>query len=556
MKIKSISFKNLFAYGEEINTINYSDDGKLILLSGISGAGKSSLLNLPILLLYGKVGKISKTAIANRINKNGWIKGEIRKGAHDYIIERTFMPNSIKVFKDGIDIENFGSNDAQDYINNEIIEIPQATFANLISTSMKNFKSFLTMSPSDRKQIIDRCFSLEVINIVFENIKKDLKEIGNTINADNSTIYSLNISLTNSNNELIKIQDELKSEDNQKIIDENNKKIKEINNNIDNLNTNYKKIGNKEKEINDKVISLNNEILVNNMNIKQIEEKINLFGKEKCPTCGTPFSSDRFIEIKEKLNILLENKKKYKKEHTTLINDLKDKLLKIKKINNKINDNIYKLNLEINKLNTDNRILLNKIQSSTEYQAIKNIIDKTTKQINDIKKNIEKNTKKLLDLQILQSIYSIDGVKKQVINNYLPLLNKEISENLNLLNFPYQLSFNDKFEPTLSDLGKDIQIETLSDGEMTRVDLVILCSLFKLLKRRYPTINIFSIDETISTLDTFTSKIVLKFLKDFAKEMNLCCIIVSHTDLNLEEFDEIIEITKEKGFSKIYYRNI
>ena len=78
----------------------------------------------------------------------------------------------------------------------------------------------------------------------------------------------------------------------------------------------------------------------------------------------------------------------------------------------------------------------------------------------------------------------------------------------------------------------------------------ILCSLFKLLKRRFPTINILSIDEVISSLDNESSGLVLDYLKRFAKENNLSCFIVSHTDLYLDNFDKIIAVTKN-GFSKI-----
>ena len=109
------------------------------------------------------------------------------------------------------------------------------------------------------------------------------------------------------------------------------------------------------------------------------------------------------------------------------------------------------------------------------------------------------------ELNTLSIIYSIEGVKQKVINNYLPLLNKEIAANLQLLNFPYQLEFDSKFQPILKDIGTVLPPETLSDGEMTRVDMVVLCSLFKLLKRKYPSINIFSIDELISFLDTENS---------------------------------------------------
>ena len=118
------------------------------------------------------------------------------------------------------------------------------------------------------------------------------------------------------------------------------------------------------------------------------------------------------------------------------------------------------------------------------------------------------------------------------------------------MNFPYQLDIDSKFEPHLKELGVELSPETLSDGEEARVDLVILCSLFKLLKRRFPSINILSIDEVISSLDSESSGLVLEFLKEYAKENNLSCFIVSHTDLFLDNFDKIIEVNKD-GFSKI-----
>jgi len=111
----------------------------------------------------------------------------------------------------------------------------------------------------------------------------------------------------------------------------------------------------------------------------------------------------------------------------------------------------------------------------------------------------------MLDLQNLLLVFSIDGVKQKVINNYLPLLNKEIEHNLLLLNVPYGLEFDSKFDPHLKDLGNELDPVTLSDGEMTRVDIIVLCSLFKLLKRRYPSINTFTLDEVISTLDNTNS---------------------------------------------------
>lgn len=202
MKIESISFKNIFAYGETMHTINYSDEGQLILLKGESGAGKTAVLSLPCLMLYGRIEKTPKNSIANRVNKNGFIRGELSVGSHKYVIERGFLPNTLKVFKDGVDIENIGIKDAQAYIDSEIIDIPQITFNNMISISMKKFKSFLTMSPADRKQIIDRIFDLEIVNIMYESAKKDIRELGNQINADNAALFQVTRTLANTQQEL------------------------------------------------------------------------------------------------------------------------------------------------------------------------------------------------------------------------------------------------------------------------------------------------------------------------------------------------------------------
>jgi hypothetical protein len=64
---------------------------------------------------------------------------------------------------------------------------------------------------------------------------------------------------------------------------------------------------------------------------------------------------------------------------------------------------------------------------SGEYQAVQNIINKTTEQITTIKTALEEKNQNMIDMQNLCVVYSIEGVKQKVINNYLPLLNKEIA---------------------------------------------------------------------------------------------------------------------------------
>lgn len=551
MRFESIEFKNIFAYGEAVQKVEYSDSGKLILLKGQSGAGKSAILSLPVLVLYGKLASVTKAGIANRVNKHGWIRGTVIKGQHKYVIERTFSPNSLKIWKDDEEIDNFGSSDAQDYIKTEIIEIPITTFTNMITISMKKFKSFLSMSPSERKGVVDEVFDVRVINMVFDQIKKDAKELGSSINGDNATLYSLNQTWTNANNELVKIQQNSMTEENAAQIETNNARIEQLTEEINKFNEAMKVVNEKSQENNNNITKKNREYTEQNMKLAQVNEKLNLFSQSKCPTCSTPFAGDMFEEIREKLSTAKKMIEEAMNNIKTEITELNNRSKLISDKQNQVNNAIYQFRVEINKLQADNCIIDEKIKSSVEYQGIQNIIDQTYGQIQQVKDSIDEKTKKLHQLQKLQTIYSIDGVTKMVINNYLPLLNQEIAENLIMLNFPYTLSFDEKFTPHIKDLGVDVQVETLSDGEMTRVDLVVLCSLFKLLKRKFPSINILTLDESVSTLDPVNSGSVLAFMSAFAMENDLNCFIVSHTDLYLENFDEIIEVEKVNGFSNI-----
>ena len=565
MKFESIEFKNVFAYGEEVQKIEYSSDGKLILLKGVSGAGKSAILSLPTLVLYGKLKSVSKSGIANRTNKHGWVRGVIKKGQHEYVIEREFTPNSLKVWKDGEEIDSFGSSDAEDYIKTEIIEIPLATFNNMVTISMKNFTSFLSMSPTERKQVVDEVFDVRVVNMAAEQIKKDAKELGNSINGDNQTMYSLGQTLANANHELQVIQQKNATPESEEKITQNNTEIAALNKTLIEYNEALKLIAQKSTDANTQLNAKNTEIQQKNGEISEkqstvrtINEKIKLYNQSKCPTCATPFTGEAYDGLKKQLNDLLAQKQTdvqtLQNELTTLrtqYSEIQQHIGKIAEAKQKVDNGIYQIRLKINQLQNENALIVEKQKASAEYQAVQNIIDQTNKQLDDIREQVNNKTRKLGQLQQLQKIYSLDGVLKLIIEQWIPVLNDEIAENLLLLNFPYTLKFDNKLNAEVSDLGANVPIETLSEGEKTRLNICILTSFYKILQRKFTSLNILSLDETVSTLDSINSGALLMFLKAFADENNINCIVVSHTDLSLDEFDEVIEVEKKMGFSHL-----
>ena len=137
MKLKKIEWRNIGPYGNKLQKLEFSDEGGLWMLLGKNGHGKSFVVNLPKILYYGRLDKFKKEDIANRINKHGWVKGEIETSPGTFVtIERNISPADLKVYKymqgeepnEDNDIGKAGIKNYQDYIDLEVTGLPYHIF--------------------------------------------------------------------------------------------------------------------------------------------------------------------------------------------------------------------------------------------------------------------------------------------------------------------------------------------------------------------------------------------------------------------------------------------
>lgn len=558
MKILKLEWRNIFGYGNKIETLEFGEEGKLWQLSGRSGSGKSSLLSIPKLLLYGKTegssGKLIKTSnIANWINQNGWIRGTVKNGNNEFVIERTFSPSSLTVYKNGENLDKAGLKDMQAVIDSEILDnLPYHIFSNVMILSLNNFKSFVSMSPGDKRLIIDKIFSLDIINKVYELIKKDMKELGNSINLSNSQIYSLEQTIKTSSAELEALSKRTTDDHKDTLaeLEEKGKKLKEL---YDNQLKVYQDEYNKYNDYCTAESVASMQVVQECNKCNEIHKQIQLFKEDKCPTCGTPFNGKAFDDLRETLdkeyreqyaiwetqNNLLKTATEKKTTQLNLLNELKTCIDKILAKNNEIV-------IEIKSIQTAST-------KTEEYKSIQNIINETKITKVNLEKTVNESNSKMNLLNIMESLYSSDGIKKKIMENYLPTLNEEIKGTLTALSFPYSLEFDSNFNPHLEYLGNPIDVENMSAGEHKKVDLTVLCSILKMLKRKYPQINLVCLDETLSSLDYESSTDIITYLQEIASTMNLNIFIVSHTQLDENLFDTRIHIDKNSGFSNLSY---
>ncbi|HPI82394.1 MAG TPA: AAA family ATPase, partial [Candidatus Paceibacterota bacterium] len=505
MKLKKIEWRNIGPYGNKLQKLEFSDEGGLWMLLGKNGHGKSFVVNLPKILYYGRLDKFKKEDIANRINKHGWVKGEIETSPGTFVtIERNISPADLKVYKymqgeepnEDNDIGKAGIKNYQDYIDLEVTGLPYHIFSNIISLSVNDFKSFISMTPSDKRIIIDKLFAMEIINRMNDLVKKDLREAKINIDLYDREIVSLQNAIKGAQKELEKLKKTV-AEDNTKRLEAIREKMLEYKPKLEDAYKKQKSYQDKQDEIRAAQKQFLEQKSKLQSSIKEINKKIGLYQQDKCPTCETPFNDKRFElvrgeldeTIKKKqadLNVLLSGESKYDEA----LKKIQETLSKINEYIVQVRTAFFTLQKEFNQLKGD---------KPQEFQSIENIISKNSETIQ--KKETEKTVldDKYKYMAILSDLYSDNGVKKRILESYLPTLNKEIEFTLQELHFPYELKFNSDFEPKLNHLGIEVNVETLSTGEKKRVDLAVLISIIRMLKRKYPSLNIFMLDEVLSS---------------------------------------------------------
>ena len=555
MRILNIEWKNIGPYGNRINELSFDKLGGLWMVVAKNGSGKSFLVNLPKILYYGRLDKFKKDDIANRLNKRGWIKGTIEINPNTLTtIERNFSPQDLRVYKhsneewpnESNDIGKSGINNYQDYIDLEVVGLPYHIFSNIISLSINDFKSFISMTPGDKRIIIDKLFAMEIINEMNKLIKEDLRKLKTDIIIFDTEISSLKKTIITASKELEKLKEKI-NEDNSQKIQTITKKMIEYKPKLEDAYNKLREYTKKENDVKKSYEIFNSQKTNLNHDIKVLKKQVDLYNQDKCPTCETPFTEKRFELLKEDLNSKLKNKKN--ELEVLLSNESKydDILKKIKEAIKNINEFISQVKYTYQRLQKELEYL--KIDKPKEFISIENIISKNTIEIQnkeDKKINLDEDFKYK---SILEQLYSDDGVKKKILDSYLPTLNKEIEFTLSELHFPYRLRFNNDFEPHIEHLGIEINVETLSLGEKKKVDLAVLISIIRMLKRKYPSLNIFMLDEVLSSIDGDGIYDIIGLLQKISKELLMNIFIIHHAPLPIEFFSYQIEIEKKDGFS-------
>ena len=555
MRIDYIEFKNFASYGNQKQRIEFKkEDSELFLTLGKNGHGKTTIANAIIYGLYGKVEGVKLADLPNRINKELHVKIGLQCGTMFIEIERGISPNRFNVLINGVEFDKAGKKSVQEYLEDEVFGIPYHVFKNIIILSVNDFKSFLTMSNSDKKQIIDRMFGFSILNDMQRQIKDERRDIKMDIDSFDAELNQIMDSIASVRGKLNTLLEESASANKSKI-QELKDQLVELHETVLDIEANRKTEEDAMNKFNKEYNEKRTEAGDIKREIDYLNKKLKLYESGHCPTCETKLTSDWHLSQKdsfsEKIECNTNNIKSIKAEMDALqdkVTEARDAKLELE---GQIRDNKFtmkQLKVELLKLKDS--------PEGADFDHLRNLITEFEE------KEAEKsNSKDGLNaeynfMEVVENILGEDGVKNLAVKTILPGLNTNIAAMSQTMHLPFHIRFDEKFNCIINHLGEDINPMTLSTGERKKADFIVIVAIIKILKLRFPQLNLLFLDELLSSVDHDGVYNILKILNQVIKEHKINTFVINHSVLPHEIFDKKIQIYRENGFSKFTIESI
>jgi DNA repair exonuclease SbcCD ATPase subunit len=549
MRIKKIEWRNFSSYGNRKQEIEFEEEACLYQVVGENGAGKSSISQVITFGLYGKLEGKKLKDIPNRINGNAWVMITLDSNGSEIVVERGLEPNIFKLYINGIEYDQAGVRSVQDYLSEDILGIPYYVFNNTISLSINDFKSFIKMSSQDKRSIIDKIFGFHVLNQMRDLLKEENRKIRESMENLGGRLSSVESTIQSSLNEMENLANQIE--------EESSSKKEELQNSLETFeglqvihNKKTEEFRDIENELNSELTNTNRLVIESRTKLQEVQRKIKLYDLDQCPTCQTSLDSEFHHCIKDGLVADQSSVSRQLEESNTLMGDLKQKERDLSTTKRDIMDKGKKIEMKINEIRRDLKSL-NESSNDKQLQSLQRIVDNLQGERGKMETESFKNQEKNNWLRTLDEILGEKGVKQMAIRTILPSLNSEILELLGKMHLDYQVIFDEEFNATIYHMGVEIPTQTLSTGEMKKVDFVVLIAIMKLMKMKFSSINLLFLDELFSSVDPDGVHSILRILRSVCKELGLNIFVINHAPMPHEIFDWKLEVAKANNFSSI-----
>lgn len=572
IRFQTLKYKNFLSIGN--NGVEYDfNEGQNYLIMGKNGGGKSTIIDAMNFGLYGKpFRKINKPQLVNSINgKHCEVEITFETRGRQYRILRTIKPNVLRVWEDGKELQQRSSvHEFQSLLTNQILRMSESSFRQLVVLGSKSFKPFMTLDAAERRTVIEDLLDIGVYQSMFNILKKKTATVEKEYELAESRLLEVENSIQTSEEYLNRISG-----------DEGQKHLKRVEDNLNRLKQEKREAEEKlskliKKNIEDSLASaeqnmnqaekelgkLNAAFQAMGSNLKTQEKEYKFFAEnDSCPKCHqdidetiksremtkTREAIDKLKGDMKKCNEMVEQRaftKKEVKEQLDRYREFERDMEFIKSDIRNYEKTIADKEAELEELKT---------KSKEDVSFVQNKIDEYSERCQELVADIDEYQDDLRSYEYISSLLRDDGIKQQIIQTYLPLINKLIRKFLDIMEFNVDFRFDESFKETIKARGRDdFTYGNFSEGEKLRIDLCLLFTWRELSRmKNSAATNLLILDEIgESSLDDAGFDCFMKILK--SEQDNQCSVIISHSPEKIEPYvSRVYRFNKIGNFSEV-----
>lgn len=558
-----ISMKNFLSIGNQPIEVQFDNFDKTLVM-GTNGTGKSgTVIDSLNFALFGKpFRKIRKPELVNAINeKDMRVELEFNIGDVEYKVVRGLYPSVFEIWQNGTLINQDAK--AKDYqkVLEQIVSMNEKTFRQIVVLGSSSYIPFMRLTTGDRRIIMDNLLDIGVFTNMRNVVKSKLSDLKDEHQQLKYDIDIQKNSLEHKKSHLDELNTRRSS-----IVNENKEKLESLNNEIetywnesvrlqeeaDSIDVgDIEKVRSNIKELND----YNSKI---QYSLKDLSKNKSFFQEnDSCPTCSQ--SIDQSIaeskvsefdnEIGKKNETISMIEKKHEELNSTL-NEMEEKKNQKESLYRQVKEYVTLISTK-KKYKKEIEETIARYESDNEKE-IEQEIESLEVSIADMEKKFDSLDEEVLYYNTINDMLKDEGIKTQIIKNYIPILNRLIRKYLDIIEFNIDFTFDENFNETIKSRGRDeFSYSQLSEGEKLRIDIVLLFSFKELAKiKNSASTNLLILDEMgNNSLDESGFNSLMTILNSAAEDNTNIFFIGHGMSSGIDHFDRLIEFSKNNYFT-------
>ena len=529
----------------------------------------TSMINALCYALFNKpFGNISLERLINRTNNSKNTQMEVRlafskDGVEYEILRSRGAEYTISLIRDGVDITPGKGVTECDNLILDVIGISYELFTRIIVFSGTSV-DFLQLPISKQRSLIEELFGISILS----EKAKLLKELITNTSSDIKICEAV-IKQQETSNKLYKTQvaDAIRRVE---LWDKQNtaeiKNIQLLLEQVNNVNFEEEQTLRAQRE------NLQEDISIITTSLRTSErERVNLISSNskdreelshlensKCPYCLQDFQSaqDKIATLKEKILSKINRAQELDNE----IQNQQTKLTDLRAAQEEIKSNIkYENFSELLNIKTNivqNQTKLHSLQSAgnPHLEPLQKLFDQGEVEIEFSKLDLLKE--RLDHQQFLLKLLTDKNsfLRQKIISKNIPFLNKRLNAYTIQLGLPHIVKFDADMSCVVSEFGRELDYDNLSQGEKKRVSTSLMLAFRDMYHHLHGRDNLLFIDELDGgAMDIPGIDAIVRLIKQVTRDEDLSAFIISHHPAVVGRFDQTLLVRKEQGFSSVCF---